>query len=234
MNCKIIQNVKRKASEMRQQITLLLKKSFKCGAFIGALVMLLVGFGVNNRFLENVCISIATGFIVYFSTIIIPEIFKHEHLKQFLKKRHHNFKYDVITLFLRCAKLKFDKETVEKLLCPEIFKTFFFKTSDSSGSKSNLDCVMNGLIDEPEKYSDLRVNVNLFFETTITLATGANIPIEILDKMLGWRRDALMLQQDSDLNQDVKYLTTFIFDWFSDRSHLDETPCSFEHVIDEI
>ena len=234
MNRKITQNVKRETCGMWNQIMLLCRKSFKRWSFIGVIVMLLVAFWVKDSFMQNVFLSIATGFIVYFSTIVVPEFFKQKQLKLFLKKRHKNFKRDVISLFLRCAKLKSDKETVEKLLCPEIFKTFFLKTSDSSGSKSNLDCVMNGLMDEPEKYSDLRANVNLFFETTITLATGANVPIGILDKMLGWRRDALMFQQDSDLNQDVKYLTTFIFDWFSDWSHLNEKPSSFEHVIDEI
>ena len=207
----------------------------KRGFFLFSLVFSAVAFYVascsKDMFLQNTLISIAGGFFVYFCTVSQVSMVNRWKLRKMLKKKHEMFKHNTILLFLRCLKQSIERKDVERLLIPKEFWMYFWVKTNQ---KTRIDEVINVFNTDYEKLSDLKNLLNSFFDDISKSLVGGVVPLDVGGKMLAWGKTCHYLQQDSMVKADARYLVEWLFMWFADWSNLDESPYSFEHLINEI
>lgn len=221
----------KKVKSWGKQKWLLIKRSFFLFSLLLSIAIFSGAFFIKDAFCQNMLISIAGGFFVYFCTSSLVSMRNRGKLRRILKKKHDVFKFNVILLFLRCLNLRLGNEDVERLLIPKEFWDYFWVTTER---RTRIDEVINVFNTDEEKLLDLKIKINSFFEDISMSLVGGVVPTVVGCKLLAWRKEFYHLQHDSVSKSDARYIVEKLFMWFADWSNLDEGPYSFEHLIDEI
>lgn len=209
---------------------------FQCwGVFILNIILAFSCYCMKGGFAYDIILALTTGLWIYWITIEFWTWRRFQRLKGLLHKKHCLFKSEIIRMFLTAVKKPQDQENINMLLSPQAFEEFFLKKEESRTEKQNYYVVMNYLIENPERLSDLRVEIKLFFESVLSLLMVNNVRLEVLDEFVDFSERYKRLEHNSDLNQDVKYVVESLFYWFADRTAIHwERGATFEHLINKI
>jgi len=201
------------------------------GIALGVVPHWVCGNSTLHTSINNVALSLASGFVVYFFTVNLPDELKIRKLKKVLHKRHQFFKKCVITILLDAEGL-YSPEQVDRCLDPDYFKSFV--VSRRYADQSHLDAMMNGLNEHPEKIVDLNAEIDFFFSGILLLAANANVSANSLNRLSEYASSFKRMRVNSVLKSDIENLVDCIAECFSDWSHVDGSQCGIEHALETI
>ena len=198
-----------------------------------AIGLICCGHHSGKRYIRDLCLSIASGLLVYFGTVQCCGLVRRIRVKRLLQHQYKAFKKRTIGTLLDLAKTDafHRNDLCEKLMDPTEFRVFFGTKCDGH---DRLDVVRNRLADCPDLFTDLQVDIKLYFDKVISLVSVGDLRIETINKLFHYAECYNRLRDKKLLNHEAEYLLDSLYSWFSDHSLVDGRPCEFSHVIEEI
>lgn len=185
--------------------------------------------GTDKCFLHDILISISTGLVVYFATVSVPYLFKCFALSRLLAQRYMQYKERVINIFSAAVGPAYFQERLKEKKSSRWCREFLRgKVDETHGC---VDAIVNGFMDNPSLWNDLKMESRLFFDFVESNVSSANISFSTMKRILGYDDDYNRYTNLSYLKNDMSYYVEYVADLFEDWSHVSCGPCGFEWVI---
>lgn len=181
---------------------------------------------------HDILVSLGTGLVVYVLTVLTPWFVRVHKGKRLLRRRYALLKRNVIGMLLAPLDRCYDPHLIEELLDPTRFNDFINRWHSKHQTAS--DAIENWFQNNECAYDDFREELRLFFDSVITIMATTSVDIESFSRAADYASYRSRLQNTNLLNNDVKYITEWVLDLFSDSYYLDGSAIGFEHVINNI
>lgn len=178
---------------------------------------------------HDILIAMGTGFVVYFFTVSVPHLFKCFALSCLLAQRYMRYKERVINIFSAAVGPAYFQgrlnEPKSSSWCREFFRG---KVDETHGC---VDAIVNGFMDNPSLWNDLKMESRMFFDFAESNASSAGVGFSTMKRIFGYDDDYNRYTNLSYLKNDMSYYIEYVADLFEDWSHVSGSPCGFEWVI---
>lgn len=198
-----------------------------------AIGLICCGHRLGSGYVRDLCLSTASGLLVYFGTVQCCGLVRRIRVKRLLQQQYKVFKKRMIETLLDLAEVNIfpRSELSEKLMDPKEFRVFFGTKCDGH---DRLDVVRDRLTDCPNRFIDLQVDIKLYFDKVISLVPLGEFRIRTINKLFHYAECYNRLRDKKLQNHDAEHLVNSLYSWFSDDSLVDRRPCEFSREIDEI
>lgn len=194
----------------------------------------LLVYGCNSdatyKFVSHeILIAISSGLVVYFATVSVPHLFRCVALSRLLAQRYMRYKERVINIFSAAVGSAYFQgrlnEPKSLSWCREFFRG---KVDETHGC---VDAIVNGFMDNPSLWNDLKMESRLFFDFAESNASSAGVGFSTMKRIFGYADDYNRYTNLSYLKNDMSYYVEYVADLFEDWSHVSGGPCGFEWLI---
>ena len=181
---------------------------------------------------HDILIAMGMGFVVYFFTVSVPHLFKCFALSRLLAQRYMRYKERVINIFSAAVGAAYFQgrlnEPKSSSWCREFFRG---KVDETHGC---VDAIVNGFMDKPSLWNDLKMESRLFFDFAESNSSSAGVGFSTMKRIFGYADDYNRYTNLSYLKNDMSYYVEYVADLFEDWSHVSGGPCGFEWVIQRV